>query len=162
MSFPERGLSSHRFLRVAPKILKFAAGRLRRLYPGALENFLNFPPGKTFSVKLSVATNDGRDESHARIFIGVDGADANFLVTTQKINGEKDRVEGMTRHLRVERNFRDKTGEIEPFAERQRIYLDALKDVMTLWNQRFTEVDQTLLCGACSSKIHRLPGPVVG
>jgi len=141
---------------------KVRCGTIETGLPRGLRKFLELPPNGTFLVKMSVATGDGHNGSYARIFVGVDGADAHFLVTTQKINGEKDMVEGMTRHLRVERNFKDKTGEIQPFAERQRRYVDALRDVMTLWNQKFTAVDQALLCGACSSKIHRLPGPVVG
>lgn len=108
-----------------------------------------------------LATYDTYDESRANIAIEVDGASAVFVVKTQKIHGEGERAEGLKRAMRVERNFSDGTGEIEPFAERYRVYLEALKEVMTLWDKTFSQADQSLLCRTCTPQINGLPRPVV-
>jgi len=137
-------------------------GTVETTLPRGLRKFLELPTNEAFLIKMSVATSDNHDESYARISIGVDGTEAHFLVITQKINGERDTVKGMARKMRVERNFRDGTGEIEPRADKQKRYVGALKEVMALWSKKFREVDQTLLCGACPSHVNRLPRPVVG
>jgi hypothetical protein len=122
---------------------------------------LELPRKKSYLLKMGVTTQDEYDESSAKIFVETEGANATFLVRTLKINGEGERVEGVIRHLRVERNFRDGTGEVEPFAEGQDVYTQALKDVIRLWDRKFGEVDKLSLCRSCPAHKDGLPRPVV-
>jgi hypothetical protein len=109
---------------------------------------------------MSVFTEDGEDKSLARIGLETGDAFAIFIISTKIVNPEGDGKASLVRNLRVKRNFADGTGEIEPAAEMQKVYLDALKGVIALWDKNFTEIDQLLQCRTCASKVDRLPGTV--
>lgn len=146
-----------------PENNEIHCGLLEAPLPRPLRKFLGVPKNKSFPSRLNVFTTHTEEESLARISIEVDRASAVFLVTTRKIarEGETERV---FRRMRGERTFSDGTGEIEPHAEQDREYLNALREVIRLLAGRFkefSEVNQLLVCRTCPAQVSRLPGTVV-
>jgi hypothetical protein len=103
---------------------------------------------------------DGKVESLASILIEVDGSKAGFYVRSRKMIQEDGQLK-IIKKLKVVREPAHGIGEIEPFAAKHPPYIEALRQVMRLWDKKFEEVSVTSLCRTCTTEVDRLPRPVV-
>ena len=135
-------------------------GSLKANLPKNLRTFLDIPQDELFTIKMSVVTHDDEEQSLANILLLIDSKRAQFIIRTQKTNGENNQPVVNLRTMRVSRDFGNGIQDMEPFGEKYKYYLDALKDTMALWKEKFEPSDQLLQCGACSPQENGLPGAI--
>ncbi len=140
---------------------KLRCGVLKTQLSYGLRKFLELPRKRNYLVNIGVSAQDGNDESTAQIFVATEGASATFLVRAKKQKKEERMTTGLIRHLRVERTFRDGTGDIEPVAEEQKVYVEALKSVLRLLDDNIKKLEQPSLCRTCPAQKNSLPRLIV-
>ena len=135
-------------------------GQIETKLPRKLRKFLGVRHNGPLLVRMSVMALDGEVESLASILVEAEGSSAGFFVRSRRTIGEDGELK-IVKKLRVEREPGRGIGEIEPFADRHKIYVDALREVMGLWGRKFKEVSVGSFCRTCATQIDRLPRSVI-
>lgn len=147
-------------LSTCPRSSDLKCGQIETTLPRKLREYLKLGSNGTFPLKMSVMASDGEIESLANILVEVEGSRVAFLVRTRKVIWEDGKLQ-IIRKLKVEKRPPKGEGEVVLFAHRDKVHVEALRQVMNLWAKKFGEVDTELLCGTCSTQVDRLPRPVI-